>query len=370
MSKYYCLWTDVGRAKRANALALNKTILPVSIAVGDGGGVEVQPSASARSLVREVARVSIIDYIQDPNLPDQVIFEGVLLEDQGNFWCREIGLVDADGDLIAVGNLPESYKPLLTEGAAQQLSLQMLLIEANAQIIEIKIDPTRQLATRNYVDNVVVAHEQKANPHPQYALKAVTLVGYGITNAVGSYATLPAVKAESVIYVHSSGLMYWTGSIYRSVDCGSVFLHPAATPRAGTIKANGSILSKTTYAGLWSWATENGLVLPAASWATGVAFYADLGDDSFRIPDLRGEFFRAWDDGRGADPGRVFGRWQADDFKTHNHQIIENTQQITATAGSAGFIIYNTGTYNYNTSSAGGVETRPRNVALTACIKY
>lgn len=92
---------------------------------------------------------------------------------------------------------------------------------------------------------------------------------------------------------------------------------------------------------------------------------------TFKLPDLRGEFVRGWDDGRGIDSGRVMGSWQKDDFKSHNHQLRDSgalgTNMGIFHYGERGG--YNDQSYN-ETSSSGGTETRPRNCAMLACIKY
>jgi len=97
---------------------------------------------------------------------------------------------------------------------------------------------------------------------------------------------------------------------------------------------------------------------------TGVNFAA------VELPDLRGQFIRGWDDGLGdviLDPGRVLFSYQADELKSHNHSI------YTA-GGSAGPRVEiardsNTDFANKSTGATGGSETRPRNIALLACIK-
>lgn len=89
------------------------------------------------------------------------------------------------------------------------------------------------------------------------------------------------------------------------------------------------------------------------------------------VPDLRGEFIRGFDHGRGVDIGRSFGSWQIDMFKSHNHENGKNSvwwDQIGAgtisTSGIRGFID------NTSVINTGGIETRPRNIALLPCIKY
>lgn len=214
--------------------------------------------------------------------------------------------------------------------------------------------------------------------------------------AIAYYDAVPAAKAEPVIYVTPFGVMTWSDSakLYRSVDCGAVILHSATTARAGYIKGHGVTLSKTTYAGLWSWAQENGLVVASAAWTAGTAMYADLGGDNFRTPDLRGEFFRAWDEGRGVDAGRQAGSWQkgtvhtlgtgpstdtVTDYSTYTGDtaitdmgldIVTPDGYPSARAidtGASG--IFRTAVALTKIEMAYGV-TRPRNVALTVCIKF
>ncbi len=101
-----------------------------------------------------------------------------------------------------------------------------------------------------------------------------------------------------------------------------------------------------------------------------------LGDGAttFNVPDLRGEFRRGWDDGRGVDAGRGTGTWQADEFKQHNHNDgfnADNTMGVKTAdlAGSTYSIVVDNPVTPYDIRR-GGAETRPRNRALLACIKY
>jgi microcystin-dependent protein len=92
----------------------------------------------------------------------------------------------------------------------------------------------------------------------------------------------------------------------------------------------------------------------------------------FYAPDLRGYFIRALDNGANVDEdvSRKLGSIQEDSIEKHTHNI-----QTTVNSGGVAASNYppdsNTNPlYDVPTSETGGVETRPKNVALMACIKY
>jgi len=138
------------------------------------------------------------------------------------------------------------------------------------------------------------------------------------------------------------------------VPAGSVIYHAANTAPTGFLKANGAAVSRSTYSDLFT--------------AIGTTFGAGDGSSTFNVPDLRGEFPRGWDDSRGVDSGRSFGSAQTDAFKSHNHSynLYGLIPAVTNKIGSSGAGYGATNT----TTSTGGTETRPRNIALLACIKY
>jgi microcystin-dependent protein len=128
------------------------------------------------------------------------------------------------------------------------------------------------------------------------------------------------------------------------------------TAPTGYLKANGALVSRTTYAALFT--------------AIGTTFGVGDGSTTFALPDLRGEFVRGWADGRAVDTGRVFGSAQTDDLKAHTHtytlasNVATNVPIGSPNAAQVAF------TPNTATGSTGGTETRPRNIALLACIKF
>jgi microcystin-dependent protein len=186
----------------------------------------------------------------------------------------------------------------------------------------------------------------------------------GNTTAAGTGVTIPAGLATA-IWTDGTNFSAQTSS----VPTGAVFYFAMNAAPNGYLEADGTAISRTTYAALFA--------------AVGTTFGSGDGSSTFNLPDLRAEFIRGWDDGRGVDTGRVFGSTQADELKAHKHDIrvrgavsshshrIDGPAETYVAAGSSASLggsgsIYNDGGAILNT---GGTETRPRNVALLACIK-
>lgn len=141
----------------------------VQMGVGDGNGTSPTPDSAQTRLVNERRRGVINSLTVDSDNTNQIIAEQVIPESEGGFWLREIGLYDADGDLIAVSNCPETYKPELKEGSGRVQTVRMILIVSRADAIVLSIDPTVALVTKRYADTLLVDHVLAANPHKQYA---------------------------------------------------------------------------------------------------------------------------------------------------------------------------------------------------------
>ena len=146
------------------------------------------------------------------------------------------------------------------------------------------------------------------------------------------------------------------------VPAGTVIWTARNTAPTGYLRCDGSLVSRSTYATLFA--------------AIGTTFDAGDGSTTFGVPDLRGEFIRGWNSGANdqsvtssVDSGRAFGSNQTDLFKSHTHTMndVQGPNDNTASGGSPVPAGGSAGTKTSN--STGGVETRPRNVAMLACIK-
>lgn len=132
---------------------------------------------------------------------------------------------------------------------------------------------------------------------------------------------------------------------------GQITAYGGTTAPTGWLMCNGAAVSRTTYSALF------GII--------GTAYGVGDGSTTFNVPELRGEFLRGNDNGRGVDTSRVLGSAQADELKAHTHTAPATTSVDRGNGGQATAGQFGTTT----TSSTGGTETRPRNVSVNFIIK-
>ncbi|EFO0449787.1 phage tail protein [Escherichia coli] len=365
--KYYAILTNQGAARLANATMLGSKLNLTQMAVGDANGVLPTPDPAQTKLINQ-KRIAPLNLLSvDPNNQSQIIAEQIIPENEGGFWIREIGLYDDEGVLIAVANCPETYKPQLQEGSGRTQTIRMILVVTNTEAITLKIDPSVVLATRKYVDDEVLElrlyvddqmrnHIAAQDPHTQYAQKhnptftgepkaptpaagnnttriaTTAFVQAAITALInGAPDTLDTLKEiaaainndpkfsttinnalsgkqpldETLTHLSGkdvAGLLAYLGLGEGSaLPVGVPVPWPSATPPTGWLKCNGAAFSAEEYPEL------------AKAYPTN------------KLPDLRGEFIRGWDDGRGMDTGRAILSAQGDairniygEFKTVN----------------------------------------------------
>ncbi|EFH9082377.1 phage tail protein [Escherichia coli] len=429
--KYYAILTNQGAARLANATMLGSKLNLTQMAVGDANGVLPTPDPAQTKLINQ-KRIAPLNLLSvDPNNQSQIIAEQIIPENEGGFWIREIGLYDDEGVLIAVANCPETYKPQLQEGSGRTQTIRMILVVTNTEAITLKIDPSVVLATRKYVDDEVLElrlyvddqmrnHIAAQDPHTQYAQKhnptftgepkaptpaagnnttriaTTEFVQAAITALInGAPATLDTLKEiaaainndpkfsttinnalsgkqpldETLTHLSGkdvAGLLAYLGLGEGSaLPVGVPVPWPSATPPTGWLKCNGAAFSAEEYPEL------------AKAYPTN------------KLPDLRGEFIRGWDDGRGVDVGRAILSSQGDAIrniigKFGNTQLypsiycdgafgvtVENVSQtlgLTLAPSGTG-----NGTVNFSFDASKIVpvatENRPRNVAFNFIVR-
>ncbi|EDN7233909.1 phage tail protein [Salmonella enterica subsp. enterica] len=269
-NEFYTLLTDRGMAKIASALADKKQIHLQKMAVGDGGGQYYEPTASQTKLRHEVWRGEMNTLTTAPNNPNWLIAELVLPEDIGGWYMREVGVFDDEGELIAIGKFPESYKPLLPGGCGKQVCIRLIMEVSNTTAVTLTVDPSIVLATRDYVDARLNEHEHSTN-HPDATL---TQKGFTqLSNATDSddetkAATPKAVKAamaEARNHTHTwnqitgvpDGTLTQKGIVKLNAATNSSSTSEAATPsavREAYELANSKAAANHTHA--WSQITD------------------------------------------------------------------------------------------------------------------
>lgn len=349
-TKYFALLTNIGVAKLAKATALGAQVEITQMAVGDGNGALPTPNPAQTALTHEQRRAQLNMLTIDPVNTNQIIAEQVIPEDVGGWWIREVGLFDKDGDMIAVANCAETYKPQLQEGSGRVQVIRVILIVSSTEAVTLKIDPAVVLATRKYVDSAVIEvkaytdntmkkHVDAANPHSQYplienALKELAdagLVGEVLKN-LGLGAGAPPIGIP----------FYWPLAAMPNMVMPEwsdmVFLKP-----------NGASFSAATYPKL-------ALVWPGLI-----------------IPEMRGEFIRIFDDGRGVNPVQPLLGWADSRLITHSHVLPTGRMAVGVDDVSSTWVVVEndvaTPKISTKTQSGGAGETAPRSIAFNCLVR-
>ena len=217
----------------------------------------------------------------------------------------------------------------------------------------------------------------------------------GNQNTTGNAAS--ASRLENAVSIN--GIPFDGTKDINTTPAGAVMYFAMNTAPVGWLPANGAAVSRTTYANLFA--------------AIGTLYGAGDGNKTFNLPDLRGEFLRSWDSGRGVDGGRQFASFQASQNLSHNHDGVtaesgwhthtgwtsvngEHSHGIPISTNGSGNNFESNGgnterwgntnvtgnhnhsfetdgsgnhTHSFSTNFNGGNESRPRNIALLACIK-
>ncbi|HCL6168679.1 TPA: tail fiber protein, partial [Escherichia coli] len=237
--KFKTVITDTGAKKLAQAAAPDgKPVRLTHMAVGDGGGTLPTPDSKQTRLVHEVWRHTVNRVILDATHQNRIIAELVIPPETGGFWIREIGVFDEHGDLIAVGNTAESYKPAVAEGSGRAQTFRTILTVSSTATVALTVDNTMVMATVDYVDNKLKEHEQSRR-HPDASLTAKGFVQLSsATNSVSETqaATPKAVKAAYELangkYTAQDATTAQKGIVQLSNATNSTSETLAATPKA------------------------------------------------------------------------------------------------------------------------------------------
>ena len=203
--KFKTVITDTGAKKLAQAAAPDgKPVRLTHMAVGDGGGTLPTPDSKQTRLVHEVWRHTVNRVFLDATHQNRIIAELVIPPETGGFWIREIGVFDEHGDLIAVGNTAESYKPTVAEGSGRAQTFRTILTVSSTATVALTVDNTMVMATVDYVNDKLKEHEQSRR-HPDASLTAKGFVQLSSATNSTSEALAATPKAVKAAYDLANG---------------------------------------------------------------------------------------------------------------------------------------------------------------------
>jgi microcystin-dependent protein len=203
------------------------------------------------------------------------------------------------------------------------------------------------------------------------AANILTIAANG-ADLIGGFSQYKASIARQSFALVSNGAK-WSALFDSDGGPGNLKWWPTSTCPEGRFECDGTAKSRTTYAELYA--------------AIGTLYGAGDGSTTFNLPDLRGEFLRGYDNGRGVDAARVFASAQAGAVEDHTHFIAsdepsstaaDNISSIAKTKATTQSSDYNLckgtveATLGLTSGSSGSVaaETRPRNIAMLPTIKF
>ncbi|WP_097737645.1 phage tail protein [Escherichia coli] len=424
-TKYLALLTNIGAAKLAKATALGTKVEITQLAVGDGNGVLPTPNPAQTALVHELRRAPLNMLTVDPANASQIIAEQVIPEDVGGWWIREIGLFDKDGDMVAIANCAETYKPQLQEGSGRVQVIRVILIVSSTEAVTLKIDPAVVLATRQYVDSQLRAHEQSRN-HPDASTTEKGFVQLSSSVTSDSESQAATSKAVKIAMDNGSARLAKDRNLSDLPDTAlarqNLELGDSSTRNVGTTAGTVASGDDARITGAMQKGQNGGdipdvakflqnlglgegsalpvgvpvpwpLATPPTGWlkCNGAPFAAEnypklaLVYPGLVLPDLRGEFIRGWDDGRGVDSGRALLSAQSDTLQNITGSFFDmttGTNNNTFGAFTSSIVqpnltpiaiggTYKQANYYFDASLVArtSTETRARNIAFNFIVR-
>lgn len=230
-SQFFAILTAVGEAKQANADALGVPWTFSQMGVGDANGTDPMPSRTQTKLINERRRAPLNHVKVDPKNSSVIIAEQIIPESIGGWWIREIGLYDAAGDLVAIANCAPTFKPLLTQGSGRTQVIRINLIVSNTSNVELKIDPSVVLATREYVDTWFLNVLPETRPEGSYTRvninKRGLVVGGDNPQTFQEMGLIGGTLSGSIsmadakaIYIQPIGSPYWASGLIAGSNGG------------------------------------------------------------------------------------------------------------------------------------------------------
>ncbi|NIG47353.1 phage tail protein [Klebsiella sp. Ap-874] len=152
MAKYSAILTRIGLERMAAAAITGDPVDFAEMAVGDGSGTPREPDPERSALVNEVYRSPLNRLVIADKGKNIIRAEMVIPPQVGGFTLREAALLDRDGYCLAIASLPESYKPLLVEGAGRVQAVNIWIAVSNTDNVQLTADLSVVMATAAEVE--------------------------------------------------------------------------------------------------------------------------------------------------------------------------------------------------------------------------
>ena len=305
--------------------------------------------------------------------------------------------IDTPDKQFKDGNGTSELGTILPAWWLNQVQSELLAVLTAAGIQPDKSQPNQLLAALNRLAVVITGNQEIGGDKTftgLITLKKGAIVADSVDDFnANQYLQIGANNVNAYFYNNRSGKylsmrndgeLRYDGKRLLNVDdlagmipSGAVMYFAGQTAPTGWLKANGAAVSRTLYAALFQ--------------TVGTTYGAGDGRTTFNLPDLRGEFIRGWDDGRGIDSRRALGSGQSDAIRNITGKLdsgqngalqlfdyIETTgafgvekswKQWTAESNSGNDNIPRAITFDASRVVPTANENRPRNIALLACIK-
>ncbi|MFA5920093.1 MAG: phage tail protein [Methylococcaceae bacterium] len=253
MSTYFTLLTATGASAMAASAVSGTPVVLTQVALGDGNGAVPTPTINTTALVHEVYRANITSIVQDTTNPAWFIVELALPPAVGGFYIREFRIDDAYGNAIYVGNCAPEFKPVLADGMTRDSVYRLIVETSNSATINLSIDASITMASREYVDNAINVLDYKQSVRvattANTALSGLLTID-GVALVAGNRVLVKDNTAASQNGIYTAA----TGTWLRSTDANT-----SAKVTAGmlVIVEEGTSYKDT----IWLLATNNPITL-------------------------------------------------------------------------------------------------------------
>ncbi len=153
--KFDTILTNAGLAAVANATITQKQVNFAKLGVGDSNGAYYTPTQEATALRNQKWIGNASSVTTDLDNPNWIVVKAVIPGTVGGFEIRELGIFDENNVLLAIGKLPQTYKPTFSEGSIKELTVKTVFEVTNTSAVTLKIDPSVIYASEKYVDDKV-----------------------------------------------------------------------------------------------------------------------------------------------------------------------------------------------------------------------